>query len=351
MKKILLIALFFVATTINAQKHWSAELGVGNQSIASECQDLTNALLHIDGVVRYSFNEKFGVGAYMGYDDLDLENYITKDPTETNYYRLSLEGVVDVTEVTGLGNNVFTLLMHGGFGATYFSTSNDYNSLLPNMSGGITGLFKINKSLALKADMSTTAHFNQGRDLGGEHNVTNVGINSFINNFTIGAVIYFGRSKTNSKEHYDWSKKPVVDNTWKNNVIKKVRDLERKASQVIPVPIVGNDCCADKLNEHIFFSENKYDIRSSELNALVNVIDYLERNPNVNLEIVGQSCYTHGSDRYNLELSKKRAEKVYNKLISMHIDANRLTYKGIGRDKRFTTDDNDAQKRVDFFIK
>jgi OOP family OmpA-OmpF porin len=347
MKKIIVLLSLILAFQANAQEKWSFGLGIGNQYLASQCAELTDNFLHIDGVVRYSFNEKFGIGVYGGYDALSLENFMTKEQVNTDYYRASLEGVVSVLEVVGLNNTFFDLKAHGGFGGTYFSTDTGYNNVLPNLSGGFTGLFKINRRFALKADVSTTVHFSQDMTLNGE-TLTNVGVNSFITNATIG-VVFYPRSK--KKISFDWSEKAPVDNTWKNNVINKVRDLERKSGNIVTIPVNNNDCCNDKLNEHIFFSENNHNIRGSELNALVNVIDYLEGNPNANLEIVGQSCYTHGSDRYNLELSKKRAKEVYNKLVSMHIAPSRLTYKGIGRDKRFTTGDNDAQKRVDFFIK
>ena len=208
---LVILALTLFSVTINAQKQWSAEFGFGNHTIADESSDLENNVYHIDGVVRYSFNERFGVGVYGGFDDLSLEHHIGGQLSKTEYWRVNLEGIADILEITNLSNNYFTILAHGGPGVSIFNADNDYSEVTPNISGGFTGILKITEQAALKIDWTTTAHFNQSRTFDGRGDVTNVGIQSFINNASIGIAFYFGKSKSHSDEHYDWYVEPKKD--------------------------------------------------------------------------------------------------------------------------------------------
>jgi OOP family OmpA-OmpF porin len=62
---------------------------------------------------------------------------------------------------------------------------------------------------------------------------------------------------------------------------------------------------------------------------LYGAVQYLNQYPELNIEIQGHTDYI-GSESYNDELSKKRAESVRNYLVSKGIDASRLTVKGFG---------------------
>ena len=342
MKKILFIALVLIVGTVNAQRKWAVELGVGNHTIADEVADLRDNFLHLDGVVRYSFNEKFGVGVYGGYDRLSLENYLTGAEANTDYFRASLEGVVDVTEVANLGNNTFALFAHGGFGASYFNTDKDYDKLLPNLSGGLTGLFKLTQSVALKADWTTTAHFNQGATLDGSEQVTNVGINSFINNATVGVIVYFGKKKSDSGEHYDWYKESKVDEL--TTVRKKIRDLHNAViakPQVVNVYKILKDCeCS--LSENVYFENDLPKVGQAGedligiqgLNAIDKVAKALLLDPKLTVKLTGSASPTKSTpSEYDLDLSKRRVLAVRNKLELLNIDPSRFRISYFGKDR------------------
>ena len=352
MRKILAIALVLFTVTVSAQRNWAVELGVGNHTIADECADLRDNLYHLDGVVRYSFNEKFGVGVYGGYDRLSLENYLTEEEFNTNYFRATLEGVADVTEITNLGNNTFTLLAHGGVGATYFSVDNGYSNVLPNLSGGLTGLFKLTQSLALKADYSTTAHFNQGNTLNGEHAVTNVGINSFVNNATVGLVVYFGKKKGNSGEHYDWYEEPKVDEL--AGIRRKIQDLhqaliEKKDKK--EVIIMEQPTCNCLYNEYVYFDFDKYNVHRSELAAIESGME--KAGDTERIKLVGYACPRFGTVEYNIDLAKKRVEEVKAIMIEAGFDESRIDTEVIGKDYTRDSDLSEVRamaRRVDIIV-
>jgi len=84
---------------------------------------------------------------------------------------------------------------------------------------------------------------------------------------------------------------------------------------------------------------------------LQSVYDYLLEHPKVNLNLVGFACTTHGSDKYNLDLSKRRARNTYDKLVSMGVPSSRLSHDGKGKDKRYVGKYNsDLAKRVEIRI-
>src|SRR5690606_23159782 len=148
-----IIATIFMLSSIilNAQRSWSLELGVGNHTIADEFVDVQNNYYHLDGVVRYNFNERFGLGIFAGYDNLGLYNVKQATHSNVDYYRASLEGVVDVFELLHLDNGFLTVQTHGGFG---FGKQADH--IVPNFRGGVAALVRLSPRFALKGDFSTT---------------------------------------------------------------------------------------------------------------------------------------------------------------------------------------------------
>ncbi len=89
---------------------------------------------------------------------------------------------------------------------------------------------------------------------------------------------------------------------------------------------------------NIFYETDKYDLKhesSAELNKLA---AFLKNNPGLNVEIGGHTDNVNTA-AYNLELSKRRAETVYNYLVKEGISPERLSYKGYGLTKPIATND------------
>ena len=124
MKKIILLITMFPLLAIaqsNDYNKWSIEIDGG---ITKPYRTLTPGFTTEEAEffvanlgVRYMFNTKFGIKADAGYHDWD-EGDNSAD-FETNYFRGSLQGVINLTNVidaksTFLKN--FGLLLHAGAG-------------------------------------------------------------------------------------------------------------------------------------------------------------------------------------------------------------------------------------------
>jgi len=135
----------------------------------------------------------------------------------------------------------------------------------------------------------------------------------------------------------------------------------------IPGPASTNGCPIQEIKEELdFFKKainngyvNIYFAFDSEIPLSYSapsanyVANFLKKNPGVSLEIKGYADEL-GSDDYNIRLSERRAKTVYNILISVGIDAARLSYKGYGEDTSVDKNSPDARqlaRRTSFEVK
>ena len=81
---------------------------------------------------------------------------------------------------------------------------------------------------------------------------------------------------------------------------------------------------------NVMFSSNSYEIEESSFNELNDLVDYLNKNPDISLHIQGHTDNI-GSDYENLILSENRARVIFEYLASN--SSNKLTYKGYGERK------------------
>jgi OmpA-OmpF porin, OOP family len=80
---------------------------------------------------------------------------------------------------------------------------------------------------------------------------------------------------------------------------------------------------------NVMFGTNSVSLTKSSYPALKELADSLKSNPDLYLTVEGHTDNL-GSDRYNLRLSKKRAESVKKALVSMGIESNRIQVTGLG---------------------
>ncbi|MDE7136682.1 MAG: OmpA family protein [Muribaculaceae bacterium] len=79
------------------------------------------------------------------------------------------------------------------------------------------------------------------------------------------------------------------------------------------------------------FSINSAEISNEEMVNVFNVAEYLKANPEVNVSIVGFADEDTGTATYNMELSQRRAQAVYNALTNTYgINADRLSVQAKG---------------------
>ncbi len=84
--------------------------------------------------------------------------------------------------------------------------------------------------------------------------------------------------------------------------------------------------------DNVYYDFDKWDIRPDAEIALNTVVDFLQKNPDINIEL---SSHTdeRGRANYNRDLSQKRAQSAVNYIISKGIESERIVAKGYGKDK------------------
>lgn len=102
----------------------------------------------------------------------------------------------------------------------------------------------------------------------------------------------------------------------------------------------------------IFFATNSADLTFNSLKVVQEFFDFLSRNDNLHIEIQGHTDNI-GTIADNQVLSEKRANSVYNYLIELGTDANRLTFKGYGESKPIENNNTEygrSQNRRTVFV-
>ena len=99
----------------------------------------------------------------------------------------------------------------------------------------------------------------------------------------------------------------------------------------------------------VYFSFNSSEIQLQDIPYLHELLEYMRKNSDVKISIEGYSD-SHGTDKANMEISIKRAEKVRDYLVKMGIDSSRLTTRGHGFTSRKSGDTSQQKRRVDFVI-
>lgn len=100
--------------------------------------------------------------------------------------------------------------------------------------------------------------------------------------------------------------------------------------------------------DNIYYAYNSAELTESSEKELLKLVRVLKETPDINI-VLNAHTDEQGSDKYNLQLSDKRAEKVMEFLIENGIDGSRLTSKGWGETnpvyKNAKTEDQHAANR------
>lgn len=389
MKKITLSLLALtVGICANAQdkpyNKWSVDLNAGfakpARTLSSGYSAETFKNLHLDGGVRYSINNKIGVKASFGYDKID--NWTNSNlKAQSDYYRTSLEGVVNLGRVLNFENwtNTLGLQVHAGGGYSWLNGDNFASSdKMGHLMAGLTGQVKLHSRVALNADFTVIQNTQQDRNWDGASATNRSVFQGTMFNASMGISIYLGKHG----QHADWYSE---ESQTKNEINSLTNRLDQIESMLVDS---DNDGVADYLdlepntpagalvdsrgrnidknnngiadNIEAYFQEkygnnetmnaddaalvkeliNKgyvavnFDFDKAEPTTLEGVnfiVSYMKNNPSASLEIGGYADSTGNKD-YNQKLSQRRADAVKNLLVKAGVPAGKITAKGNGID-------------------
>ncbi len=402
MKRILLCVTIALGTlTMQAQdqeyNRWSIELEAGVHKPAVpftpgyyvNTPDLWQGGLG----VRYMFNEKFGAKLDFGYNSIESdENSL---PFKTEYYRTSLQGVVNVGNVLNFRSwtNTFNLLIHGGMGysANKPSEPNEFENAdqMLNLMAGITPQIRLGKSVALTGDLSVLGHVRHSATWDGAQPLNEVvsnnstrGLNGYLVNASIGLTLYLGEHDVHadwySEEKAIFSELEALDERLtkvETDMIDSDQDgvpdyLDREPNTVSGVAVdskgravdLNNNGIPDELESsldaryasksdvettrggglsikelidkgyvNVYFRFNSDQPETYSLDAVNYLIIYMKENPSAQADLIGYADEI-GNPTYNQQLSERRANKVKELLVAAGIDGSRLTARGSGED-------------------
>jgi len=412
MKKITLPLLFafFAIGNVNAQEKpfnsWSIDI---NGGLTKPTKPMTpgyytetfDSFYHVDGGVRYMFNNKFGLKVDFGYDR--MKNGDHSKNFETNYYRTNLQGVANLGRIMNFEDwtKVLNLQAHAGVGYSWM-TNDAYKGAdeMANVMAGLTAQVKLGKRVALNADFTMIKNIEQDRTFDGQSGdvKSSRGFEGTLYNATLGLSFYLG----GAKEHADWyfgnsesNKLEELENrlvTIENNMIDSdydgvpdYLDLEPNtpAGYMVNVKGVSIDLnqngipdsyetyfaqyvsdgqkhtpadtktAKELINDSyvaMYFDFNK--TQPKNIDAAHFVLTYLKSNPNATVQINGYADSV-GSSSYNNTLSENRAKNVAKILEDAGISKSRITVSGKGIDSSLNGENKAASsfaRRVTFKV-
>jgi outer membrane protein OmpA-like peptidoglycan-associated protein len=103
----------------------------------------------------------------------------------------------------------------------------------------------------------------------------------------------------------------------------------------------------------VLFETGETELREEAMASLVEVVDLLQSEPDKDIRIEGHTDST-GDSETNLEISARRANAVFDALVSLGVDRERFTTAGMGEDFPIASNDTDEGKaqnrRVDVIL-
>jgi outer membrane protein OmpA-like peptidoglycan-associated protein len=138
------------------------------------------------------------------------------------------------------------------------------------------------------------------------------------------------RDGTDNIYLFELAKPEIIYNTIKiYDTVKIIETVKVYPESERPDLILADMLKSGKM-KYIYFDFDRYEIRSKEIPALVELLIFMRQYPTVVLELPSYAdC--HGSDSYNIRLSSSRGEAVKNYLVTVgRIDTNRITVKEHG---------------------
>jgi len=104
---------------------------------------------------------------------------------------------------------------------------------------------------------------------------------------------------------------------------------------------------------NIFFDTDKHELKETSVTELQKILRFLTENPHIRIQISGHTDNT-GNASYNQKLSEKRAQSVFNYLVTNGLDTKRITWIGHGQTQPKASNDTEEgrqlNRRIEFSI-
>ncbi len=343
----------------------------------------------VDLGLRYMFNPKFGIKGDIGYNSI-----VTNADTnmKTKYYRLGLEGVVNVGRIANFENWTSRIGLLAHLGAGYGQLRYESNPIVDhiiNIKAGITVQLKLSERIALYGDISTIPSYSHDFTFDGVNVISDASARMGILNGTAGLVFYLDEHE----KHMDWVSEQEdntevielrnridilnqsLNDTDRDGVLDSL-DLEPNTVAGVTVDSRGrsidtnNNGVSDEIEKQfkalgntetsmgsdaknlidkgyvsVYFDFNKVNPTSASYDRIDFVLNYLKTNPNANVEITGYADEI-GNELYNLKLSSNRANAVKDILVKSGISESRITVSQGGVDNSVDKNSAEARKLV-----
>jgi OmpA-OmpF porin, OOP family len=347
------------------------------------------SLFTVDLGLRYMFNPKFGIKGDVGYNSLLVNE---ESNVRTKYYRLGLEGVMNVGRIANFETwtSRIGLLVHLGAGYSqlrYVADASIVDHVL-NVKAGVTVQLKLSERIALFGDVSTIPSYSHDFTYDGITSVPNSSRMGMLNG-TGGLVFYLDENE----KHMDWVSEQE-DNTEVIELRNKIEvlnqslndtdrdgvldslDLEPNTVAGVTVDSRGrsidtnNNGVSDEIEKQfktfgstetpagldakslidngyvsVYFDFNKTFPTEASYDKIDFVLNYLKTNPNSSVDVTGYADEI-GNELYNLKLSESRANTVKDILIKSGINENRITVLQGGVDNSVDKNSPEARKLV-----
>lgn len=389
-------------------KKWSIDLGAGVHKpvrpVSAGYFTNTPDLFQVDLGVRYMVNEKFGLNLDLGYNRFEGDD--ESIDFQTNYYRVTLEGVVNARNFIGLDavSDRLGLLVHGGIGvsALDFESPLDDRDYMLNFQLGITPEYRLSSAISVFADLSAIAHARQDYTFDGANRAVTRGIDGALINASIGISFALGQGSMSidyapnameakiddiaaqmekmASDNADDDQDGVPnyldrDNTTESGVrvdnkgraidvnkngipddMESGLDARYVTSSDLQNAVTGNggangnnkNLIKQLINEgyvNVYFKFNSTKPATYSLGAMNTIVQYMKDNPSASATLTGFADEI-GSPEYNKNLSERRAKMVNDVLVAAGIDASRLTYNGDGEDASVDKNSSEARQLV-----
>lgn len=428
MKKylLLLITLFFVSLSANAQKdskknkkdlelvsvepdtelageyfnRWSIEADFGQAKGSKPYSDGYFAnnpkkvlggmpINHVGIGARYMFSPKFGIKANFNWDNLQEQNGSGSLPFQMEHLQFSSEGVINMTRLFDIQNQVgrFGLLFHFGFQVSRMSPKMGPLEGFKEWNGGaVAGLspqFRIYKNISVFADFSVNSNLRQHFTWDGQNYSDSANnLTGSLSRVTLGVSVALGKGAI----HGDWA--IIQDKNDKrldslNNRIGEIEelmndsdkdgvpdylDVEQNSIVGVAVDTKGrmvdknNNGVPDELEKYVnnsitnnnntataaasenailqlinegyiaaYFETAKSTPNAASVSSIGFVLNYLKNNTDKNVEIAGYADEIGGTAS-NDKLANDRAQNVKSILVKAGISESRITILSRGED-------------------